>query len=261
MSRIHQAFENKKAFIGFVTGGDPDLETTEKLVIAMEEAGADLIEIGIPFSDPIAEGVVIQEANIRALSAGCTTDKLFDSVKRAREKVNVPMVFLTYINPIYTYGKEKFMQRCVECGIDGLIIPDLPFEEKGELFDVCRNYGIDIISLIAPTSHDRIRKIAETAQGFLYVVSSMGVTGVRSRIETDIEGMVKLVRESSDIPCAIGFGIAAPEQAKAMAALSDGAIVGSAIVKLVAQYGRESVGPVADYVRLMKTAVKEAEAN
>lgn len=204
---------------------------------------------------------MIQEANIRALSAGCTTDKLFDSVKRAREKVTVPMVFLTYINPIYTYGKEKFMQRCVECGIDGLIIPDLPFEEKGELLDVCRNYGIDIISLIAPTSHDRIRKIAGEAQGFLYVVSSMGVTGVRSKIETDIEGMVKLVRESSNIPCAIGFGIATPEQAKAMAALSDGAIVGSAIVKLVAGYGRECIEPVADYVRSMKAAVKEAEAN
>lgn len=261
MSRIHQAFENKKAFIAFITGGDPDLETTEKLIPAMEAAGADLIEIGIPFSDPIAEGVVIQEANIRALSAGCTTDKLFDSVKRAREKVTVPMVFLTYINPIYTYGKEKFMQRCVECGIDGLIIPDLPFEEKGELLDVCRNYGIDIISLIAPTSHDRIRKIAGEAQGFLYVVSSMGVTGVRSKIETDIEGMVKLVRESSNIPCAIGFGIATPEQAKAMAVLSDGAIVGSAIVKLVAGYGRECIEPVADYVRSMKAAVKEAEAN
>ena len=261
MSRIHQAFENKKAFIAFITGGDPDLETTEKLIPAMEAAGADLIEIGIPFSDPIAEGVVIQEANIRALSAGCTTDKLFDSVKRARKKTTVPMVFLTYINPIYTYGKEKFMQRCVECGIDGLIIPDLPFEEKGELLDVCRNYGIDIISLIAPTSHDRICKIAEEAQGFLYVVSSMGVTGVRSKIETDIEGMVKLVRESSNIPCAIGFGIATPEQAKAMAALSDGAIVGSAIVKLVAGYGRECIEPVADYVRSMKAAVKEAEAD
>lgn len=186
MSRIHQAFENKKAFIAFVTGGDPDLETTEKLVIAMEEAGADLIEIGIPFSDPIAEGVVIQEANIRALSAGCTTDKLFETVKRAREKVTVPMVFLTYINPIYTYGKEKFMRRCAECGIDGLIIPDLPFEEKGELLDVCRAYGIDIISLVAPTSHERIRMIAEKAQGFLYVVSSMGVTGVRSKIETNL---------------------------------------------------------------------------
>lgn len=260
MSRIHQAFENKKAFIGFVTGGDPDLETTEKLVVAMEEAGADLIEIGIPFSDPIAEGVVIQEANIRTLSAGCTTDKLFDAVKRVRKKVTVPMVFLTYINPIYTYGKEKFMQRCAECGIDGLIIPDLPFEEKGELLDVCQTYGIDIISLVAPTSHERIRMIAEKAQGFLYVVSSMGVTGVRSKIETDIEGMVKLVRESSDIPCAIGFGIATPEQAKAMASISDGAIVGSAIVKLVAQYGRESIGPVSDYVRSMKAAVKEAEA-
>ena len=256
MSRIHQAFENKKAFIAFVTGGDPDLETTEKLVIAMEEAGADLIEIGIPFSDPIAEGVVIQEANIRALSAGSTTDKLFETVKRAREKVTVPMVFLTYINPIYTYGKEKFMRRCAECGIDGLIIPDLPFEEKGELLDVCRAYGIDIISLVAPTSHERIRMIAEKAQGFLYVVSSMGVTGVRSKIETDIEGMVKLVRESSDIPCAIGFGIATPEQAKAMAQIADGAIVGSAIVKLVGQYGRESIGPVADYVRSMKAAVK-----
>ena len=256
MSRIHQAFENKKAFIAFVTGGDPDLETTEKLVIAMEEAGADLIEIGIPFSDPIAEGVVIQEANIRALSAGCTTDILFETVKRAREKVTVPTVFLTYINPIYTYGKEKFMRRCAECGIDGLIIPDLPFEEKGELLDVCRAYGIDIISLVAPTSHERIRMIAEKAQGFLYVVSSMGVTGVRSKIETDIEGMVKLVRESSDIPCAIGFGIATPEQAKAMAQIADGAIVGSAIVKLVGQYGRESIGPVADYVRSMKAAVK-----
>lgn len=260
MSRIHQAFENKKAFIGFVTGGDPDLETTEKLVVAMEEAGVDLIEIGIPFSDPIAEGIVIQEANIRALSAGCTTDKLFDSVKRAREKVTVPMVFLTYINPIHTYGKEKFMQRCVECGIDGLIIPDLPFEEKGELLEVCQAYGIDIISLIAPTSNERIRMIAKKAQGFLYIVSSMGVTGVRSKIETDIAGMVKLVRESSDVPCAIGFGIATPEQAREMASIADGAIVGSAIVKLVAEYGRESIGPVADYVRSMKAAVKEAEA-
>lgn len=259
MSRIHQAFENKKAFIGFVTGGDPDLETTEKLVVAMEEAGADLIEIGLPFSDPIAEGVVIQEANIRALSAGCTTDKLFDLIKRARGKVTAPMVFLTYMNPIYTYGKEKFMQRCVECGIDGLIIPDLPFEEKGELFDVCRTYGIDIISLVAPTSHERIRMIAEKAQGFLYVISSMGVTGERRQSETDIERMVKLVRESSDIPCVIGSGIATPEQAKAMASISDGAIVDNAIVKLVGRYGRESIGPVAEYVRSMKSAVKEAE--
>ena len=261
MSRIHQAFENKKAFIGFVTGGDPDIETTEKLLIAMEEGGADLIEIGIPFSDPVAEGSVIQQANIRALSKGCTTDKIFDMVKRARKKVSVPMVFLTYINPIYTYGKEAFMEKCVESGVDGLIIPDLPFEEKGELAKVCKDHGIDMISLIAPTSHERIRMIAKEAQGFLYVVSSMGVTGVRSEIETDIASMVKLVRESSDIPCAIGFGIATPEQAEAMAEISDGAIVGSAIVKLVGQYGQDSVEPVRDYVRQMKAGVRAAEKN
>lgn len=258
MSRIGQAFKNKKAFIGFVTGGDPDLETTEKLIEAMEAAGADLIEIGIPFSDPIAEGDIIQAANIRALSAGCTTDRLFDMVKKVREKVKVPIVFLTYINPVFTYGKEHFMERCAECGIDGLIIPDLPFEEKEEIHDVCLAYGVDIISLIAPTSHERIRMIAKEAEGFLYIVSSMGVTGVRSKIKTDIQSMVKLVRESSDIPCAIGFGIAAPEQAKAMAAISDGAIVGSAIVSLVAQYGRDSVEPVREYVRQMKAAVMEA---
>lgn len=258
MSRIHEAFQNKKAFIGFITGGDPDLETTEKLIIEMEKAGADLIEVGIPFSDPTAEGPVIQAANIRALSGGCTTDKLFDTVKRARKKVKVPIVFLTYLNPVYTYGKEKFMKRCVECGIDGLIIPDMPFEEKSELKEVSEKYDVDIISLIAPTSHGRIRTIAAEARGFLYVVSSMGVTGVRSKIETDIGAMVKLVRESSDIPCAIGFGIATPEQARAMASVSDGAIVGSAIVELIARHGRDSIACVADYVKSMKAAVMEA---
>lgn len=255
MSRIEQAFQNKKAFIPFVTGGDPTLDVTEKLLYAMEEAGADLIEIGVPFSDPIAEGVVIQEANERALSAGCTTDKLFDMVKRARQKVTVPMVFLTYLNPIYTYGKEKFMQRCVECGIDGIIVPDMPFEEKGELSGVCEEYGVDIISLIAPTSHERIRMIAKEAKGYIYCVSSLGVTGVRSEIKTDIAGMVKLVREATEIPCAVGFGISTPEQARKMADVSDGAIVGSAIVKLAAQYGEDCVTPIADYVRTMKAAL------
>lgn len=259
MSKISQAFENKKAFIAFVTGGDPDLDTTVELCIAMEKAGADLIEIGIPFSDPIAEGPVIQEANIRALSAGCTTDRLFDAVKKIRETVTVPMVFMTYINPIYTYGPEKFMQRCVECGIDGVIVPDLPFEEKGEIKDVCEAYGIDVVSLIAPTSEERISMIAKEATGFLYIVSSMGVTGVRSQINTDLDAMVKRVREASDIPCAIGFGISTPEQAKKMAGIADGAIVGSAIVKLVAQYGKDSIGPVSEYIASMKAAVKAAE--
>lgn len=255
MSRIEQAFQNKKAFIPFVTGGDPTLDVTEQLLYAMEEAGADLIEIGIPFSDPIAEGVVIQEANERALSAGCTTDKLFDMVKRAREKVEVPMVFLTYLNPIYTYGKEKFMKRCVECGIDGIIVPDMPFEEKSELSGICGEYDVDIISLIAPTSKERIRMIAKEAKGYIYCVSSLGVTGVRSEIKTDIAGMVKLVRETTKVPCAVGFGISTPKQARKMADVSDGAIVGSAIVKLVAQYGTECVPHVAEYVRSMKGAL------
>ncbi len=255
MSRIPEAFKNGKAFIPFVTGGDPSLETTKKLIIAMEQAGADLIEIGLPFSDPIAEGPVIQEANERALAAGCTTDKLFEMVAQVRQIVKVPLVFLTYINPIYTYGKERFMKRCQETGIDGLIVPDLPFEEKEELAPDCAAYGIDLISLIAPTSKERILKIAENAKGFVYCVSSLGVTGVRSEIKTDIASMVSLVRQATDIPCAVGFGISTPQQAAKMAAVSDGAIVGSAIVKMVAQYGEDSVPAVSDYVKAMKEAV------
>nr|WP_302585254.1 tryptophan synthase subunit alpha [uncultured Schaedlerella sp.] len=227
----------------------------DRSLYAMEEAGADLIEIGIPFSDPIAEGIVIQGANERALSAGCTTDKLFDMICRARKRVTVPMVFLTYLNPIYTYGKERFMKRCRECGIDGIIVPDMPFEEKGELSGVCEEYGVDIISLIAPTSKERIRMIAGDAKGYIYCVSSLGVTGVRSEIRTDIAGMVRLVRETTKIPCAVGFGISAPEQARKMAELADGAIVGSAIVKLIAQYGKDCVPHVAEYVRTMKGAL------
>lgn len=256
MSNIYKAFENKKAFIPFVTGGDPDLETTKNLLIAMEKAGADLIEIGIPFSDPIAEGPVIQEASQRALAAGCTTDKLFDMVKKARQRVKIPMVFMTYINPVYTYGKERFMKRCVECGIDGIIVPDLPYEEKEELSGVCESYGIDLISLIAPTSHERIRMIAKEAKGFVYCVSSLGVTGVRSEIKTDVAKMVEMVKEVNDIPAAIGFGISTPEQAKKMASVSDGAIVGSAIVKIVAKYGKECIPEVEKYVKEMKAAVE-----
>ncbi|MDE7207389.1 MAG: tryptophan synthase subunit alpha, partial [Lachnospiraceae bacterium] len=194
MSRIKSAFENKKAFIAFVTGGDPDLETTEALIPQMAEAGADLIEIGIPFSDPIAEGIVIQEADERALKAQTTTDKLFDMVKRVREKVEIPLVFMTYINPVYTYGTERFMKKCAECGIDGVIIPDVPFEERGEVIDICEAQGIALISMIAPTSKERIHMIAKEAKGFLYCVSSLGVTGVRSKITTNIKEMVDQVK-------------------------------------------------------------------
>lgn len=253
--RIAGAFRHGKAFIPFVTGGDPSLEVTRQLLIAMEKAGADLIEIGLPFSDPIAEGVVIQRANERALAAGCTTDRLLDMVKAARETVQVPIVFLTYVNPIFTYGKERFMKRCVECGIDGLIVPDLPFEEKGEILDTCREYGVALISLIAPTSKERIKAIAREAEGFIYVVSSLGVTGVRSQITTNLKEMTDMVRQVTDVPCAIGFGISTPGQAEQMAGVSDGAIVGSAIVRMVEEYKDGCVPAVAEYVRKMKEAV------
>lgn len=255
MTKISDAFKNGKAFIGFITGGDPDIETTEKLLYTMSESGADLIEIGIPFSDPIAEGPVIQEASERALAAGCTTDKLFDLVAKVSPNLDTPIVFMTYINPIYTYGKEKFMSKCKECGIQGIIVPDLPYEEKDELTPECNKYGIDLISLIAPTSHERITMIAKEAKGFVYCVSSLGVTGVRSEITTDISAMTDLVRKATDIPCAIGFGISTPEQAKKMSVDADGVIVGSAIVKIVAQYGKDSAEHVAEYVRSMKEAI------
>ena len=255
MSRIKSAFENKKAFIAFVTGGDPDLETTEALIPQMAEAGADLIEIGIPFSDPIAEGIVIQEADERALKAQTTTDKLFDMVRRVRERVEIPLVFMTYINPVYTYGTERFMKKCAECGIDGVIIPDVPFEERGEVKDICEAQGVELISMIAPTSKERINMIAKEAKGFLYCVSSLGVTGVRSKITTNIKEMVDQVKAVSDIPCAIGFGISTPAQAKEMAAVADGAIVGSAIVKIIAQHGKNCSQPVCAFVKEMKAAV------
>ena len=256
MSRIKKAFENRKAFIGFITAGDPSLDKTEEFVLEMERAGASLVELGIPFSDPTAEGPVIQEANIRALKGNVTTDKIFDLVLKLRKTVKVPMVFMTYANVVYSYDSEKFIKKCKEVGIDGLILPDIPFEEKDEFDGICKKYDIDLISLIAPTSHERITRIAKEASGFVYCVSSLGVTGTRTNITTDIGAMVKLVKDSKDIPCAVGFGISTPEQAKAMADKSDGAIVGSAIVKLCAKYGKDCVPYIEEYVRSMKEAIR-----
>ncbi len=254
MSNIRKSFENGKAFIAFLTCGDPSLEITERLVPAMADAGADLIELGIPFSDPTAEGPVIQEANARALAGGVTTDRIFDMVARIRQKTDVPMVFMTYANVVFSYGTERFISRSASLGMDGLILPDVPYEEKEEFDSVCRRYGLDFIPLIAPTSHDRIRTIAREASGFVYCVSSLGVTGVRSQITSDIDSMIGLVRESTSVPCAIGFGISTPDQAAHMAGKADGVIVGSAIVKLCAQYGSECIPPVTEYVRSMKKA-------
>lgn len=256
MSKIKNAFENGKAFIAFITCGDPDLETTAAAVRAAVTNGADLIELGIPFSDPTAEGPVIQGANLRALTGGVTTDKIFAFVKELRKDVTVPMVLMTYANVIFSYGAGRFLSACQEIGIDGLILPDLPFEEKDEFLPVCREYGVDLISLIAPTSENRIAMIAKEAEGFLYIVSSLGVTGTRSEIKTDLESIIKVVRENTDIPCAIGFGISTPEQAKKMADISDGAIVGSAIIKILEQYGKEAPSHIGAYVKSMKDALR-----
>ena len=264
MSRIASAFtaadgSRKKAFIPFITCGDPTLDVTEEAVVAMAEAGADLIELGIPFSDPTAEGPVIQEANIRALAGGVTTDDVFALVARIRERgVEVPMVFMTYANVLFSYGLERFAANAAKAGIDGVIVPDVPHEEKPEFAEPLAAEGLELVSLIAPTSHERIRKIASDAAGFVYCVSSLGVTGVRSEITTDISAMVELVRSATDVPCAVGFGISTPEQAANMAAKSDGAIVGSAIIKILAQYGADAVPHVTDYVRQMADAVHAA---
>lgn len=255
MNRIDQVFHNKKAFIPFITAGDPSLEITEQLVYKMADAGADLIELGIPFSDPVAEGPVIQEADYRALSAGTTTDKIFDMVLRIRKTCDVPIAFMTYINPIFTYGTKRFMDNCKNSGIDALIIPDVPYEEREEFKPYCNEAGITLISMIAPTSKDRISLIAKRAEGFIYCVSSMGVTGVRSEISNHVTEMIKMVKKSNDIPCAIGFGISTPEQAAAMAEISDGVIVGSAIVKIIEKYGKECIPHVDAYVRSMKEAI------
>lgn len=264
--RIAEAFAHGKAFIPFITCGDPSLEITEQLVYACGEAGADLVELGIPFSDPTAEGPVIQAANMRALSGGTTTDKILEMVERIRKNTQLPLAFMTYANVVFSYhkgdetadsGTECFVKRAAQAGIDGLILPDVPFEEKEEFGGVCRKYGIDLISLIAPTSEDRIARIAREAEGFVYCVSSLGVTGMRAEITTDVGAMVGLVKQEKDIPCAVGFGISTPEQAKEMAACSDGAIVGSAIVRLCETYGRDCVPQVREYVRKMKEAVKE----
>ncbi|MDE6064432.1 MAG: tryptophan synthase subunit alpha [Lachnospiraceae bacterium] len=256
MSKIRDAFANGKAFIAFLTAGDPTAECTVNYILEMEKAGADLIEIGIPFSDPTAEGVVIQEASLRAVKGGMTTEGVFQIVEEGRKKSQVPLALMTYLNPVFHYGYEAFFSRCQSLGVDGIIVPDLPFEEKGEAEEVAARFGVDVVSLIAPTSKERIRLIAKEAKGFIYVVSSMGVTGVRSKITTDIAGMVKEIRAVTDTPCAIGFGISTPEQAAEMADYADGVIVGSAIVKLIEKYGANAEEELYRYVSSMKAAIK-----
>lgn len=255
MSKIADAFTNKKAFIPFLTAGDPTMEATERYIKIMADAGADLIEIGIPFSDPVAEGPVIQEATLRSLTHGTTTDAIFDTVERVRPTISIPLVVMTYLNPIYVYGAERFMARCKKAGICGVIVPDMPFEEKGVLIDVAHAHDIEVVSLIAPTSEERIGMIAKEAEGFVYCVSSMGVTGVRKEITTDVGSIVDQIKRYTDVPVAVGFGISTPEQAAAMAKVSDGAIVGSAIVRIIGEHGDKADEALREYVQAMKVAV------
>jgi tryptophan synthase alpha chain len=256
-NRIHNAFSNGKAFIAFLTAGDPSLARTEEYIISMARAGADLIEIGIPFSDPVAEGEVIQAANARALSAGATLPRIFASVRAVRAQTDVPLVFLTYLNPVFKYGYEKFFSECAASGVDGIIIPDLPYEEKGEVDDIAKANAIDVITLIAPTSKERIRTLAADARGFVYLVSSMGVTGMRREINTNIASLVRDVRSATNIPVAVGFGISNPSQAAQIAGQADGVIVGSAIVKIIEEHGEDAAGPLSRYVASMKAAVRQ----
>ena len=257
MSNISKAFKNTKAFIPFLTGGDPTIDKTEEYIYKMVEAGADIIEIGIPFSDPIAEGPVIQEANIRALKNGATPERIFEMVERVRTKTQVPIVFLTYLNPVFNYGYDKFFARCKKAGVDGIIIPDMPFEEKGELQEFTEKYDLKLISLIAPTSQERIQMIAKEAEGFIYVVSSLGVTGVRDTITTDVGQIIDMIRQVTDVPTAVGFGINKPEQVHQYTQIADGAIVGSAIVRLVAQYGEQAGPKIYEYVSEMVGGLAE----
>ncbi len=257
MSKIKEAFQNGKAFIPFITCGDPDVETTYRAVLAAAQNGADLIELGIPFSDPTAEGPVIQGANIRALAGGITTDKVFELVRKIRKEVTIPLVFMTYANVVFSYGSDRFIKTCSEIGIDGLIVPDVPFEEKEEFEPFCEQYDVDLISMVAPTSEDRVSMIAKEAKGFIYIVSSLGVTGVRSSFSNDLSEVVKKIREVTDVPCAIGFGISNPETASKMAKVADGVIVGSAVIRILEEKGTDAPASIGAFVKKMKEACQE----
>ncbi len=252
MNKIKKAFENKKALITYITAGDPNLEKTKEFIIAMAQNGADLIEVGIPFSDPIAEGDVIQSAMERALKNKINIDDIFSVIVEARKTVDIPIVFMTYLNPVFSYGYARFFKKCKESGISGIIVPDMPFEEQDEIKESAQKNEVAIITLIAPTSKERISILAKNAQGFIYLISSLGVTGVREKITTDIGAIIKQIREQTDVPVGVGFGISTPQQAKEISNFADGIIIGSAIVKIIAKYKEEAAPKIAEYISSIK---------
>ena len=248
---IKDAFSKGKAFISYIMAGDPNLQKSAEYILTAQEAGADLVEIGIPFSDPIAEGETIQAASIRAISSGTRLDGVLDMVGSIKDRVKIPLVFMTYLNPVFVYGYDRFFSRCRDIGICGIIIPDMPHEEQGEARKYAERYGVEIITLIAPTSRGRIENLSRDAEGFIYLVSSMGVTGVRSEISTDLSSIVREIRKYTDIPISVGFGISDPEQAREYSKLADGVIVGSAIVKIIGEHGENAGQPLFDYIKSM----------
>lgn len=261
MSRIEKVLyermsKGEKAFIPFITAGDPHLEATKAFIDILAEEGADVIELGIPFSDPIADGPVIERANLRAMKYDMDCDKVFKLVKSVREYSHVPLVFLIYANMIYHYGIEAFFKACYEAGVDGVIVPDIPFEEKEEFDCYARVYGVDFIALVAPTSRKRIGVIVKEAKGFLYCITSLGVTGVRENIQTNLMEIVGEIRKYTKTPTAIGFGIATPDQVRALKGCADGIIVGSAIVKIIEAYGEEAGVPLRKYIQQMVGALR-----
>ncbi len=252
------AFANGKAFIPFITCGDPNLETTKACILALQEAGASLIELGIPFSDPTAEGPVIQAANIRALAAHTTTDSVFSLLKSMKNDIHVPLAFMTYANVVFSYGADRFMQSCKDVGVGALVVPDIPYEEKEEFQASCDKHGVALISFIAPTSEKRVARIAKDAQGFIYVVSSLGVTGTRSTLDSHVSSVISLIRQHTSVPCAVGFGISTPEQARDVARYADGVIIGSAIVKIIERYGVDAPAHVKQFACDVVEAIKQA---
>ena len=267
--RIKSTFEElksrgEKALIAFITAGDPDVETTEKLVLEMEEKGADIIELGLPFSDPLADGPVIQKSSQRALKKGMNTSAFLEMISRLRQKTRVPLLVLTYYNLVFSYGEEKFITDAARAGIDGLVIPDLPLEESSSLQSLALQQGVDLIYLLTPTStEERIRMTSERAQGFIYCVALTGVTGVRDNLSINAEDMVKRIKNYTPLPLALGFGISTPQQAGEAAAFCDGIIVGSGIVRMVEQLG-ESPGnllrEVGNYISSLKESTRETSS-
>ena len=254
MSNIKNAFQNK-ALIGFVMAGDPDLETTKEIIISMSKAGADMVELGIPFSDPIAESSVIQSANLRALKSETYLPRIFEMIRDVRKTTDISIVFHTYINPVFNYGYEKFFKICNETKVDGVVIPDLPFEEKQEIKEYADNNEVDIISFVVPTDEERIKMISKDASGFIYFVPSIGATKVMEGHTKELTDVIEVLKKTTDIPVAIGFGINTVQQAEFFSKMADGIIIGNALVKIVEKYGKDSATHIFDYVKSLKNVM------